>query len=164
MSAEPTRSGCLAWLLGPFARLLPDQPVRSAAASAMPEYALVAALLTPAEYSFFRVLSKACRGRGVFVAPKVRLADLLTAPSGPGRQAAFNRIASKHVDFLVCRADTSAPLAAVELDDSSHARKARRERDAFVDAALSAAGLRLVRIAAAREYSVDGVATSLFHD
>jgi hypothetical protein len=44
------------------------------------------------------------------------------------------------------------PVAAVELDDSSHARADRRARDEFVRDALSAAGLPLVSVKASRQY------------
>jgi hypothetical protein len=45
------------------------------------------------------------------------------------------------------------PLLGVELDDASHARKDRAERDDFVDNAFAAAGLPLLRIPAQRAYN-----------
>ena len=55
---------------------------------------------------------------------------------------------------VFCRADTTEPLVAIELDDKSHLRAGRVERDVFLDACLAAAGLPLVRVPAARAYSV----------
>ncbi len=46
------------------------------------------------------------------------------------------------------------PLAGVELDDSSHNRKERQDRDVFVEQAFSAAQLPLVRIRVQREYNL----------
>jgi hypothetical protein len=64
---------------------------------------------------------------------KVRLADLLYLPKGTqGRQAAFNRIQSKHVDFLLCSKDAVRPLLAIELDDSSHGEQSRITRDVLL--------------------------------
>jgi len=45
------------------------------------------------------------------------------------------------------------PILAIELDDSSHREGRRRERDSFVDDALSAAELPLLRVPVRRSYS-----------
>ena len=56
------------------------------------------------------------------VLAKVRLADLIEANERhPQWQANFNRIRSKHVDFVLCD-NWLRPLLAIELDDSSHKR------------------------------------------
>jgi hypothetical protein len=89
-----------------------------------------------------------------FVFAKVRLADLVWMPKGTvGRQGHFNRIQAKHVDFVVCDRSTIRPLVCIELDDSSHGQSSRQSRDAFLEAALAAAGLPLIRIVAARSYN-----------
>lgn len=116
------------------------------------EYASKGALLSPAEYAFFRVLSKLCKGRGVFIAVQVRLLDVLMPPQGPERQAAMNRVQSKHLDFVICDARSSSIIAAIELDDSSHSRKKRQERDTFLDEAMASAGIPLHREKTAIEY------------
>jgi hypothetical protein len=118
-----------------------------------PPYRKVDSLLTAAERSFYGVLLKAVDGETLVFA-KVRLADVLWLPRDTrDRQAHHNRIISKHLDFVLCSRDTLAPRLAIELDDSSHSRPARRERDSFVDAALSAAGLPLLRVPVRRGYS-----------
>lgn len=45
------------------------------------------------------------------------------------RQGALNRIASKHVDFVVCRVSDLAVVCAVELNDKSHASRRAQSRD-----------------------------------
>jgi len=67
-------------------------------------------------------------------------------------QAAFNRIDRKHLDFLLCDPTTLRPMVAIELDDASHARRDRVDRDAFVDKVLDVVGLPLVRIRAQMDY------------
>ena len=101
-------------------------------------------LLSKAERSFFGVLQGVLASEQlIFV--KVRLADLIYIPRGtPSRQAAFNRIQSKHIDFVLCEKSSVRPLLAIELDDSSHARSDRSARDRFVDSALDVAGLPLL--------------------
>jgi len=110
-------------------------------------------LLTAAELSFYGVLSRVVEGR-FQVAWKVRMADVLWVPGGTAdRQRHLNRILAKHLDFVLCHPGSSAPVLAIELDDSSHGERQRRERDSFVDAALSAAQLPLLRVPVRRSYS-----------
>lgn len=113
-------------------------------------------LLSNAEASFLRVLDLAVDGRARVFA-KVRLADLIATKRGLSnseRAKAFNRIQSKHVDFVLCDPDTLIPLAALELDDRSHERNDRRERDDFVDRACAAASLHVIHMRAGHGYSV----------
>jgi len=79
----------------------------------------------------------------VFV--KVRLADLCRDLDGWTNIAAFNQVSSKHVDFVLCDAQTLRPVLAVELDDRSHLRANRRNRDAFVDRVFRTMGLGIYR-------------------
>ena len=111
-------------------------------------------LFTPAERSFLSVL-EAVLSSDVRVFGKVRLEDVIGVKSGlerDERQAARNRITSKHVDFLLVRARDLAPLAGIELDDSSHEREDRRQRDEFVDAAFASANLPLLHVTVKKSY------------
>lgn len=105
------------------------------------------ALFTPAEIRFLLALQEAV-GQEVVIVGKIRLADLIRPRPGqrpPQRQAAFNKIRSKHIDFVLLDPADFVPLLALELDDSSHQRPDRVERDRFVDAACADAGLPLLR-------------------
>lgn len=85
---------------------------------------------------------------------KVRLIDLLYLPSGTqNRQSWQNRVQSKHIDFVVCDALDLRPLLAIELDDKSHKRDDRRDRDGLVDRILRCAGMPFHREPAAASYS-----------
>jgi hypothetical protein len=118
-------------------------------------------VLTPAERSFLGVLKEAT-GDEFEILCKIRMADVLQVPPRtPERQAHMNRIISKHLDFVLCNPTSLAPVAAIELDDSSHRRGDRQTRDAFVDAAMAAAALPLIRIAAKRAYKKSDIATAI---
>lgn len=113
-------------------------------------------LFTPAERSFLRVLDQALDSR-YRVFGKVRVADVLSPPGGLDRstwQKAFNRIQSKHIDFVICSASDLRILALIELDDKSHQKSNRRERDNFLEQATRAANLPLIRIPCKRSYSI----------
>jgi len=100
--------------------------------------------LSPMEFSFYHVL-KDTIGASLVVCPKVRLADIFFVAKPNVNRTYFSRIAQKHLDFLVCDAKTMRPVLGIELDDASHQRPDRQERDAFVDAVFRTAGLPLLR-------------------
>jgi hypothetical protein len=111
-------------------------------------------LLTQGERAFYLVLCRAVDADRHRVFCKVRLGDLLWMPKGTDkRQSHWNRIQSKHADFVVCSADVLRPLVVIELDDRSHERSDRRERDRFVDQALAAAGLPVIHVRAQASYN-----------
>ncbi|HUI06391.1 MAG TPA: DUF2726 domain-containing protein [Verrucomicrobiae bacterium] len=115
-------------------------------------------LLTATERSFYDVL-RGIAGDQLEVFAKVRLLDLLYLPKGTeNRQSHNNRVMSKHVDFLLCDREKLSPLLVIELDDSSHERDDRAQRDAFVDEALGAAGLPILHVTAKRSYAPNELA------
>jgi hypothetical protein len=83
----------------------------------------------------------------------VRLWDVLYVPQREDSRTHENKISSKRVDFLLCDPTTMKAVLAIKLDDASHNRPDRQDRDAFVDQAFAAAGLSIIHIKAARSYS-----------
>ena len=113
-------------------------------------------LFSAAERSFLGVLDQAV-GPAHRVFGKVRVADIAAVKSGlsnSARQAALNRIAAKHFDFVVCRADDLEVLCAVELNDRSHSTLKARSRDELLAKVCSAIELPLLAITAKATYSV----------
>lgn len=120
-------------------------------------------LCTPAERSFLGTLDKII-GKNYRVFAKVRLADVIDVQRGLSasvRQSAFNRIAGKHVDFIVCNAGDLSIMGAIELDDKTHRDKERQERDQFLDKSLESANVPLLRIKAKDAYSIKEISGSL---
>jgi hypothetical protein len=116
-------------------------------------YERQAYLLTRAERAFYEVLHRAV-APNLVVFPKVRLADVVKVRKGTeGWQSHHNRISAKHIDFVVCTCDTLSPALVVELDDSSHERADRQERDALVDSVLASAGLPILHVPARSQYN-----------
>lgn len=123
-------------------------------------YGLRDDFLSPAEKSFHDVLSIALESRLV-VCPKVNLADIFFVKRPNENTGARSRISQKHLDFLLCEPGTMKPVLGIELDDSSHARADRQERDAFVDQVYSAAGLPLLHIPVRAGYSIQELVSML---
>ncbi len=108
--------------------------------------------LSAAEASFYQVI-KGMMGNYLTICPKMALSELLYVPRGNDNFPAFqNKIDRKRIDFLVCDAKTMRPRFAIELDDPSHQRPDRVERDEFVEHVFEAAGLPLVRIPVKNAY------------
>ncbi|MDF2630277.1 MAG: hypothetical protein K0R39_4108 [Symbiobacteriaceae bacterium] len=106
-----------------------------------------ATLLSAAEQRFYARLFQAV-GNEVLICPKVRLADVIDVRGDALEwQAAWNRIAAKHLDFVLTTADEQQILLGIELDDGG-----RQRRDELLDRALVAAGLPLLRVRVRGDY------------
>ncbi len=116
-------------------------------------YKRIEYLCTPAEKRFFLLLRQLLPKDHILFA-KVRIADLILPQNTKDRsrwQSAFNKVACKHLDFVVCDENLQI-LFAIELDDVSHARADRMQRDRFVEWACKSAGLPLIRVKLQKEY------------
>lgn len=110
-------------------------------------------LLTPNEKRFFTVLMAAIPNN-CYLSTQVRLASLVRIrPGVKFSWKQFNPIAMKTVDFVVIHRVTLNPVLVVELDDKSHERRDRRERDQFVDRVLASVSLPILHWPAATYYN-----------
>jgi hypothetical protein len=101
---------------------------------------------------------------GQRVLGKVRVADLVAIKTGLDprtRQAALNRIAQKHFDFVVCTGPALAPLCAIELNDSSHNSSSAKRRDELVSSVCAQVGLPLLVVKAAASYQPEAIRQQL---
>lgn len=115
-------------------------------------------LLTQAELRFFKTLDQVIPSHHM-IAPKVRLGDVIGCSDADWRRGHGPRISAKHLDFVIIERSTSRILLAIELDDRSHDRPDRRDRDDFVNRALDAAGVPLLRVPVARSYTSSDLKT-----
>ena len=111
-------------------------------------------LVTKSELKFYWAL-KSCVQDDWAIFAMVRIADLIRVEKGTKNMRSWlNRILSKHIDFVLCDPSTLVPVLAIELDDASHDRPERQERDRFVNEAFASAGLPLLRIGVQATYEV----------
>lgn len=115
------------------------------------------ALMTRPEQVLFHRLVEALPGCIVFA--QVQLLQMIRVGKGGNRQAWFNKISRKSVDFVICRMDSSI-IAAIEFDDPSHDEEKRKATDADKNAALEAAGIPLIRWKYRDMPSVDEIRTA----
>jgi hypothetical protein len=122
-----------------------------------PPYERRGVLLSPAEINFLRSLHLAARENWI-VFSMVRLADIIKVrPKTRKSHSWNNRILNKHVDFVVCDYETLEVKLAIELDYGAQQRPDRKNRDRFVQVALTAAGLPLLRVKVQDKYETSAL-------
>ncbi len=103
-------------------------------------------LITKTENEFFHILIEILNNQ-YHVFTQVHLDAILDHKiDGQNWKPAFRHINEKSVDFVICDKEYLRPLLAIELDDKSHEREDRIERDTNVESILKDAGMPLLRI------------------
>ena len=101
-------------------------------------------LFTKNEYYEFMKLVSFAKTNQLEVLAKVRLLDLIEPRSEYRRNKKFlYKIQAKHVDFVVTDKKYKI-VAIIELDDNSHNRPDRVQRDIFVNEVLRGAGYNVI--------------------
>ena len=119
-------------------------------------YEMNETILTERERSFYRILRPIADKLELQICPKVRVADIVSIKKGTRDwQKWFNKIRSKHVDFLLCDYDMNTVLI-IELDDRSHETERAKKNDALKNAIF---GNKLVRIRSLKD-DVEGIITT----
>jgi hypothetical protein len=102
-------------------------------------------LMSKTESDFFIKLERVVSER-YYVFPQVHLSAILDhRVKGQEWKYAFKHINGKSVDYVLCSRATLEPTYAIELDDYTHDKPDRHERDIEVERIFEAANLPLVR-------------------
>jgi hypothetical protein len=102
---------------------------------------------TKSEQEFFRILEQKIDHSKYSVFPKVRMGDFVEVDLPRGeRMPYWNRIRSRHVDFLIWDISKSGVAAAIELDGNSHNGDRAKESDDFKDKVYEVMNLPLIRV------------------
>ena len=113
------------------------------------------ALLTVYEQSLLNALLQVLDEQYKVFA-KVGLANILSIdPELPDRAigSSRERIERENVDFVICEKNGTDILGVIQLDPYTHQSDGRRRHDTFVDMALKAAGVPVVRMPIKEKYS-----------
>lgn len=111
-------------------------------------------LLTMNEWYEYKKLREFAKEKNLVICPKVRLLDIIAPREDkPNRKALLWKVQSKHIDFVIC--DENMKIKAIlELDDNSHNRPDRIERDCFVDEILTSVGYKVIHTRSITEYTL----------
>ncbi|MDK4680559.1 DUF2726 domain-containing protein [Kingella negevensis] len=99
-------------------------------------------LMTPTELEVYATLLDALPEYMVFT--QVQASRVLEVPSNAQTYYWFNLVSRLSYDFVICRTD-STPIAAIEIDDSTHDLPERQEADNRKNKATEAAGVAMIR-------------------
>lgn len=112
-------------------------------------YRLVTPILTQREKKAYFIINSYCIKNNLALFSKIRLADFITPKNTIHNKDFyfwFNKISAKHVDFLIVQQGSFIPLLAIEVDDPTHYRADRQERDILVDNIYFSVGLPIIHI------------------
>ena len=112
-------------------------------------------LLTKAETLFLETLEKVTPPhiRIYTQVPLIAFVDVV-ADDFSTRTSNYNRMDRKRVDFVLVDPQTGTVRKVVELDDRSHDRSGRQDRDELVDTVLGRAGIPVVHCKAQAAYDL----------
>jgi len=110
--------------------------------------------LSKAEGNFYQVLEKIAVDNNWVIQSKVRLEALIGVKfEAENRYGLRNTIKSREMDFVICEKTNLKPVLVIELDDSSHQRSDRVERDGNIEKSLREACLPILRVPVSYSYA-----------
>ncbi len=126
-------------------------------------YEPAGSLLSPAERSFYTVVSAAV-GQTAWVLCKVRLVNVIKPKSGLSDarwRALFTPVAQNHLDFVLVDADSMMPLCVMEFDDSTPLNIERQKRNQFIQSVCDSADIPRVVIDARNGFAIQDIRVQL---
>ncbi len=122
-------------------------------------------ILTQTENDFYAQLCSALNqaGLGVIVWPQVNVSSIIESVGKDSQQRmkAFNRICRKSVDYVIVNKRTRETILCIELDDYTHNRNSRKERDNFINSIFNNVGIPLFRIKAEPNYNFNEIVSAV---
>ncbi len=116
-------------------------------------------IMSTNEYRFYKILDSFVDPKYMII-PQVHL-DELIKPSGGVKKTtylfSFRYINQKSVDFVICEKESMKPLIAIELDDSSHLKEERKNRDEQVNKLLTECHIPLLRFPNKRQFAIENI-------
>lgn len=107
-------------------------------------------LLTESERKFYKLLKTLTDEMGYSLFSQVSLCQIIRSKD----QVAFNKIRSKSIDFVITDNYSNIKLC-IELDDSTHQRFNRIERDKFINELFEELDIKLLRIPVQNFYNLE---------
>lgn len=114
------------------------------------KYEKVDYLLTRNELKFYRILKQVTNKLGYSLFCQVALYEILKSKDYKD----FNKIKSKSIDFVITQENCKI-LLCIELDDASHEKTKRIERDNFVNKLFKDLDIKLLRIPVQNFYNME---------
>lgn len=120
------------------------------------KYKKVDYLLTKNELKFYRILKQITDKLGYSIFCQVSLYQIVNSKDFKD----FNKIKSKSIDFVITQENCKI-LICIELDDFTHERQKRIERDNFINKLFKDLGIKLLRIPVQNFYNIEELETKI---
>lgn len=105
-------------------------------------------LLTKREWKFYKEIKPITDKYNLHILAKIRLNDLVNVKKDLDKSEYIkhlNKIQKKHIDFALCNPNNLEIIALVELDDDTHEKEDRKQRDEFINEICKSVGYVLIR-------------------
>ena len=112
-------------------------------------------LLTKNEIKFYRILKLISIRMDYYLFCQVALYQIVR-PKNSRNYADFNKIKSKSIDFVLAD-ENCRPILCIELDDNTHERNDRIERDNFINELFKELGIKLLRVDVKKYYDNEDI-------
>lgn len=122
----------------------------------IPNYRLKDDFITSNEIKLYKVLKKVAYELKLSVFPQVALNRILEVNNRRNQQQLQNRIDKKSIDFVIYNEENNKIVCCIELDDSTHAKSSRKERDTFLDNMLKDV-VKLIHINVQQYYDIEEI-------
>ena len=121
-------------------------------------------LTTKTELEMYKILLEICTKYNLILFTQVVLYEIVQVNEKPfTREYAkyFNKICSKSIDFVIADKETTRIRLCIELDDPTHKKKKRIQRDEFIDKLFEDLQIDLLRIKTCNEYNINQIESKI---
>lgn len=126
----------------------------------IPNYKIKEEFITENELKLYKVLKKVAYELKLDIFTQVALNRILEINNRRKQQQLRNRIDRKSIDFVLYDEKTKKIVCCIELDDSTHEREDRIERDLFLDKIFKDT-IKLIRIKVQNYYDYNEILTMI---
>ena len=112
-------------------------------------------LLTENEKKFYDVLYEIINKDDILIQTQVVLYDIIETKI-KNDYSSFNKIKSKSIDYVLVNKNFEI-LLCIELDDNTHKKSERIERDNFVNKIFEETDIKLLRVAVEQNYDTENL-------
>ena len=109
-------------------------------------------LLTQPELKFFKLIKNITEKNNLNIFSQVALYEIVTSKNIKD----FNKIKSKTIDFVITDVNSKIKLC-IELDDTTHIRENRQQRDKFLEELFEQLNIKLIRIPVQSYYNLKDI-------
>ncbi len=109
-------------------------------------------ILTQNELKFYKLLKYITDKNNLIIFTQVSLYEILKAKN----YSDFNRIKSKSIDFVITDINSKVKIC-IELDDPTHIREDRQQRDKFINELFRQLDIKLIRVPVQNYYNMQEI-------